>query len=165
MGHVKCLKLCQNKLFALSAFEIQQFPKVSPEDADTYKCFATNEYGRAVCPVLLNVIEGKIMLTPTFDDIFGVAVLYFDKDYDYSIMCTVGFSRTKELQKIQGKGEVWKHHLKRDNFRYVKFLSFFILLTFFKMCFCMLAFRSLFSHFKANVHQWGEKGFSCSKKN
>ncbi|XP_024658269.2 immunoglobulin-like and fibronectin type III domain-containing protein 1.1 isoform X1 [Maylandia zebra] len=34
-----------------------EFPKVSPEDADTYKCFATNEYGRAVCTVVLNVIE------------------------------------------------------------------------------------------------------------
>ncbi|XP_035760507.1 immunoglobulin-like and fibronectin type III domain-containing protein 1 isoform X3 [Neolamprologus brichardi] len=33
-----------------------EFPKVSPEDADTYKCFATNEYGRAVCTVVLNVI-------------------------------------------------------------------------------------------------------------
>ncbi|XP_036957614.1 immunoglobulin-like and fibronectin type III domain-containing protein 1 [Acanthopagrus latus] len=34
-----------------------EFPKVSPEDADTYKCFATNEHGRAVCTVVLNVIE------------------------------------------------------------------------------------------------------------
>ncbi|KAM6980872.1 immunoglobulin-like and fibronectin type III domain-containing protein 1.1 [Aplochiton taeniatus] len=34
-----------------------QFPKVAPEDADTYKCFATNEYGKAVCTVILNVIE------------------------------------------------------------------------------------------------------------
>lgn len=33
-----------------------EFPKVAPEDADTYKCFATNEYGRAVCTVVLNVI-------------------------------------------------------------------------------------------------------------
>lgn len=51
----------------MCAFKIQQFPKVSPEDADTYKCFATNEYGKAVCTVLLNVIEGKILLSPSFD--------------------------------------------------------------------------------------------------
>uniref|UniRef100_A0A3P8N811 Immunoglobulin like and fibronectin type III domain containing 1, tandem duplicate 1 n=1 Tax=Astatotilapia calliptera TaxID=8154 RepID=A0A3P8N811_ASTCA len=37
-----------------------EFPKVSPEDADTYKCFATNEYGRAVCTVVLNVIEDTV---------------------------------------------------------------------------------------------------------
>lgn len=48
----------------MCAFKIQQFPKVSPEDADTYKCFATNEYGKAVCTVLLNVIEGKIPALP-----------------------------------------------------------------------------------------------------
>lgn len=94
------------KLFASSAFKIQQFPKVSPEDADTYKCFATNEYGRAVCTVLLNVIEGKITLTPIFDGIFGVVVLYFDKRTMITqYLCTVGFSKSKEFQKPQGTGE------------------------------------------------------------
>jgi len=34
-------------------------PNVKPEQADTYKCFATNEYGQAVVTVVLNVIEGK----------------------------------------------------------------------------------------------------------
>uniref|UniRef100_A0A8C7C1U7 Immunoglobulin like and fibronectin type III domain containing 1, tandem duplicate 1 n=1 Tax=Oncorhynchus kisutch TaxID=8019 RepID=A0A8C7C1U7_ONCKI len=34
-----------------------QIPKVCAEDADTYKCFATNEYGKAVCTIQLNVIE------------------------------------------------------------------------------------------------------------
>ncbi|KAG7472123.1 hypothetical protein MATL_G00105240 [Megalops atlanticus] len=32
-------------------------PKVSGEEADTYKCFAINEYGKAVCTATLNVIE------------------------------------------------------------------------------------------------------------
>lgn len=32
---------------------------VKPEQADTYKCFAANEFGRAVVTVVLNVIEGK----------------------------------------------------------------------------------------------------------
>ncbi|CAB1353331.1 unnamed protein product [Coregonus sp. 'balchen'] len=32
---------------------------VQPEQADTYKCFAANEFGRAVVTVVLNVIEGK----------------------------------------------------------------------------------------------------------
>uniref|UniRef100_A0A8C4ZER8 Immunoglobulin-like and fibronectin type III domain-containing protein 1 n=1 Tax=Gadus morhua TaxID=8049 RepID=A0A8C4ZER8_GADMO len=30
---------------------------VSPAEADTYKCFAVNEYGRAICTATLNVIE------------------------------------------------------------------------------------------------------------
>lgn len=34
-------------------------PNVMPDQADTYKCFATNEYGQAIVTVVLNVIEGK----------------------------------------------------------------------------------------------------------
>lgn len=44
-----------------------KFPKVAPEDADTYKCFATNAYGRAVCTVVLNVIAGE---TPYYTLLF-----------------------------------------------------------------------------------------------
>uniref|UniRef100_A0A3Q2D280 Immunoglobulin-like and fibronectin type III domain-containing protein 1 n=1 Tax=Cyprinodon variegatus TaxID=28743 RepID=A0A3Q2D280_CYPVA len=33
---------------------------VKLDQADSYKCFATNEYGQAVCVVTLNVIEGRI---------------------------------------------------------------------------------------------------------
>ncbi|MED6249217.1 hypothetical protein ATANTOWER_011063 [Ataeniobius toweri] len=62
--------VCQQKYNEASNEHTLEFPKVAPEDADTYKCFATNEYGRAVCTVVLNIIE-------------------------------VGFSKTKELQKIQ----------------------------------------------------------------
>lgn len=36
-------------------------PNVAPDQADTYKCFATNEYGQAMVTVVLNVIEGKVM--------------------------------------------------------------------------------------------------------
>ncbi|XP_067116541.1 immunoglobulin-like and fibronectin type III domain-containing protein 1 [Osmerus mordax] len=34
-----------------------QMPNVAPDQADTYKCFATNDYGRAVVTAALNVIE------------------------------------------------------------------------------------------------------------
>uniref|UniRef100_A0A3P8U4T1 Immunoglobulin like and fibronectin type III domain containing 1, tandem duplicate 3 n=1 Tax=Amphiprion percula TaxID=161767 RepID=A0A3P8U4T1_AMPPE len=35
-----------------------QMPDVSPDQADTYKCFARNEYGKAVVTTTLNIIEG-----------------------------------------------------------------------------------------------------------
>ncbi len=38
---------------------ILQIPKVSCDEADTYKCYASNEYGKAVCTVVLNIIEGR----------------------------------------------------------------------------------------------------------
>lgn len=36
-----------------------QILSVSQDQADTYKCFATNEYGQAVCTANLNVKLGK----------------------------------------------------------------------------------------------------------
>uniref|UniRef100_A0A672ZHX7 Immunoglobulin like and fibronectin type III domain containing 1, tandem duplicate 2 n=1 Tax=Sphaeramia orbicularis TaxID=375764 RepID=A0A672ZHX7_9TELE len=38
---------------------ILEMPNVKPDQSDTYKCFATNEYGVAVCTVTLKVVEGK----------------------------------------------------------------------------------------------------------
>nr|XP_061786488.1 immunoglobulin-like and fibronectin type III domain-containing protein 1 [Nerophis lumbriciformis] len=48
-----------------------EFPKVAPEDADTYKCFATNDYGRAICTVLLNVIEVGFSKTKELQKTYG----------------------------------------------------------------------------------------------
>ncbi|XP_061582853.1 immunoglobulin-like and fibronectin type III domain-containing protein 1 [Cololabis saira] len=48
--------LCVQKYDEASHEHTLEFPKVAPDDADTYKCYATNEYGRAVCTVVLNVI-------------------------------------------------------------------------------------------------------------
>lgn len=42
-----------------------QMPNVVPDQADTYKCFATNEYGQAMVTVVLNVIEGELFLLMT----------------------------------------------------------------------------------------------------
>ncbi|XP_067442775.1 immunoglobulin-like and fibronectin type III domain-containing protein 1 isoform X1 [Thunnus thynnus] len=36
---------------------ILEMPDVKPEQADTYKCFATNEFGKAVCTATLTVFE------------------------------------------------------------------------------------------------------------
>lgn len=42
-----------------------QMPNVMPDQADTYKCFATNEYGQATVTVVLNVIEGGVFILMT----------------------------------------------------------------------------------------------------
>lgn len=91
-------------------FSFHQFPKVAPEDADTYKCYATNEYGRAVCTVLLNVIESKIDWK-SFSKSASINVISWHSCkitwyQDQLCLLTVGFSKTKELQKIQVEGEV-----------------------------------------------------------
>ncbi|XP_075881051.1 immunoglobulin-like and fibronectin type III domain-containing protein 1 [Nelusetta ayraudi] len=51
------LDVCTQKYDETSREHTIEFPKVTPEDADTYKCFAANEYGRAVCTAVLNVIK------------------------------------------------------------------------------------------------------------
>ncbi|KAM8914639.1 immunoglobulin-like and fibronectin type III domain-containing protein 1.1 isoform 2-T2 [Spinachia spinachia] len=58
--------MCLQKYDETSREHTLEFPKVAPEDADTYKCFATNEYGRAVCPVALNVIEVGFSMSKEF---------------------------------------------------------------------------------------------------
>ncbi|KAL7833028.1 hypothetical protein SRHO_G00300460 [Serrasalmus rhombeus] len=47
----------QNKYDPTSNEHTLEMPKVSGDEADTYKCYAINEYGKAVCTVVLNVIE------------------------------------------------------------------------------------------------------------
>uniref|UniRef100_A0A8C2L5L2 Immunoglobulin like and fibronectin type III domain containing 1, tandem duplicate 1 n=1 Tax=Cyprinus carpio TaxID=7962 RepID=A0A8C2L5L2_CYPCA len=47
----------QNKYDPTTNEHTLEIPQVSCDEADTYKCYATNEYGKAVCPVILNVIE------------------------------------------------------------------------------------------------------------
>ncbi|KAL7891625.1 hypothetical protein AOLI_G00011010 [Acnodon oligacanthus] len=47
----------QTKFDSVSREHTLEMPNISPEQADTYKCFATNEFGRASVTVMLNVIE------------------------------------------------------------------------------------------------------------
>uniref|UniRef100_A0A8D3A752 Immunoglobulin like and fibronectin type III domain containing 1, tandem duplicate 1 n=1 Tax=Scophthalmus maximus TaxID=52904 RepID=A0A8D3A752_SCOMX len=56
--------MCQQKYDEVSHEHTLEV-RITQEDADTYKCFATNEYGRAVCPVVLNVISGRILINAT----------------------------------------------------------------------------------------------------
>uniref|UniRef100_A0A3Q4H3P6 Immunoglobulin-like and fibronectin type III domain-containing protein 1-like n=1 Tax=Neolamprologus brichardi TaxID=32507 RepID=A0A3Q4H3P6_NEOBR len=47
---------------------ILEIHKVSVAETDTYKCFAANEYGKAVCTTTLTVTEGKTCPLNTFKD-------------------------------------------------------------------------------------------------
>lgn len=47
----------QTKFDPSSGEHTIEMPNVSPDQADTYKCFATNEFGKAMVTVMLNVIE------------------------------------------------------------------------------------------------------------
>uniref|UniRef100_A0AAY4BS72 Immunoglobulin like and fibronectin type III domain containing 1, tandem duplicate 3 n=1 Tax=Denticeps clupeoides TaxID=299321 RepID=A0AAY4BS72_9TELE len=46
-----------------------QMPDVGVDQAGTYKCFAENEYGKAVVTATLNIIEGKRSTTSLFNSI------------------------------------------------------------------------------------------------
>lgn len=45
--------------FGMAFYSILQIPRVDSDQADVYKCFAINSFGRAVCTAALNVIEGR----------------------------------------------------------------------------------------------------------
>uniref|UniRef100_A0A8C4DU18 Immunoglobulin like and fibronectin type III domain containing 1, tandem duplicate 4 n=1 Tax=Dicentrarchus labrax TaxID=13489 RepID=A0A8C4DU18_DICLA len=49
-----------------------EMPNVKPDQADTYKCFATNEFGQAIVTVVLNVIEGKDCLLSIDDKLIKI---------------------------------------------------------------------------------------------
>lgn len=66
-------------------------PNVSPEQADTYKCFATNEFGKASVTVILNVIEGTFhsQHSNSSPQTFVMCVIF----------CLVGFKKDKANQE------------------------------------------------------------------
>ena len=42
-----------------SSITFKQMPNVGADQADTYKCYAVNEFGKAVVTATLNIIEGE----------------------------------------------------------------------------------------------------------
>uniref|UniRef100_A0A3P8YW56 Immunoglobulin like and fibronectin type III domain containing 1, tandem duplicate 2 n=1 Tax=Esox lucius TaxID=8010 RepID=A0A3P8YW56_ESOLU len=57
-GDMSDTEKCQTKYDGATGEYSLEIPRVSEEDIDTYKCYATNKYGRAVCTAALNVIGG-----------------------------------------------------------------------------------------------------------
>ncbi|XP_060925114.1 immunoglobulin-like and fibronectin type III domain-containing protein 1 [Limanda limanda] len=56
-GDVSDTSRYQTKHDTVSNEHTFEMPNVMPDQADTYKCFAKNEYGQAIVTVVLNVIE------------------------------------------------------------------------------------------------------------
>ncbi|XP_062329256.1 immunoglobulin-like and fibronectin type III domain-containing protein 1 [Osmerus eperlanus] len=56
-GDVSDTSRYQTKYDPVANENIFEMANVKPDQADTYKCFATNEYGKAVVTVVLNVIQ------------------------------------------------------------------------------------------------------------
>ncbi|KTF94830.1 hypothetical protein cypCar_00014142, partial [Cyprinus carpio] len=56
-GEINDPQKFQNKYDPTTNEYTLEIPKVSGDEVDTYKCYASNEYGKAVCTVVLNVIE------------------------------------------------------------------------------------------------------------
>lgn len=80
-------------------------PNVGADQADTYKCYAVNEFGKAVVTAALNIIEGKYIFVTVFWHIhicilvlhlITAAVLFWDI---VILQILVGFKKSKALQE------------------------------------------------------------------
>lgn len=47
------------KFFFFFFYFFLQIPNVNSDQADTYKCFVINPFGKAICTAALNIIEGR----------------------------------------------------------------------------------------------------------
>ncbi|XP_041836596.1 immunoglobulin-like and fibronectin type III domain-containing protein 1 [Melanotaenia boesemani] len=70
---------------------ILEIPSVQLDQADTYKCFATNEYGKAICTVVLNVFEVGFKKKPQGDNGQG------SQDFRKMLKKTTVVKRKKQL--------------------------------------------------------------------
>ncbi|KAJ3602956.1 hypothetical protein NHX12_030700 [Muraenolepis orangiensis] len=100
---------CQQKYDEESEEHTIEFPKVAPEDADTYKCFATNEHGRAVCTVQLNVIEVGFNKNKELQRQQGEEPLEFRK-----ILKKRNPDGTREEKPMEPEEKVWEILLSAD---------------------------------------------------
>uniref|UniRef100_A0A672QL40 Immunoglobulin-like and fibronectin type III domain-containing protein 1 n=1 Tax=Sinocyclocheilus grahami TaxID=75366 RepID=A0A672QL40_SINGR len=108
-----------------------QMPNVGVDQADTYKCYASNEYGRAIVTVTLNVIEGQYKTSNNFeqmeerkdgevDEKFWELLLSADKK-DYERICAeYGVTDFRwMLKKLNEK----KKEIEEQQSQYIEHLS------------------------------------------
>ncbi|MEQ2252175.1 hypothetical protein ILYODFUR_019024 [Ilyodon furcidens] len=117
----------QRKYDESTGEHILEIHKLSAAEADTYKCYAVNEYGKAVCTTTLNVIDGSTnpedfrkllkkskVQTPggENDETFWNAMLSADKR-DYESICSaygvadlnMVLKKLEEKKKQKGKNK------------------------------------------------------------
>ncbi|XP_068598243.1 immunoglobulin-like and fibronectin type III domain-containing protein 1 isoform X2 [Brachionichthys hirsutus] len=101
--------LCVQKYDAESQEHTIEFPKVAPEDADTYKCFATNEYGRAICTVVLNIIKVGFSKSKELQKTQAEDVTDFRKKLKKR-----NFDGTRDGKPMEPEEKVWEILLSAD---------------------------------------------------
>ncbi|XP_030585427.1 immunoglobulin-like and fibronectin type III domain-containing protein 1 [Archocentrus centrarchus] len=101
--------VCMQKYDEATEEHTLEFPKVSPEDADTYKCYATNEYGRAICTVVLNVIEVGFSKTKELQKAQGEETVDFRKQLKKR-----NPDGTREEKPMEPEEKVWEILLSAD---------------------------------------------------
>ncbi|KAM9408165.1 immunoglobulin-like and fibronectin type III domain-containing protein 1.1 [Pholidichthys leucotaenia] len=107
--------VCEQKYDEASLEHTIEFPKVSPEDADTYKCYASNEYGRAICTVVLNVIEVGFSKAKELQKVLGEDSPDFRKKLKKR-----NPDGTREEKPIEPEVKVWEILLSADKKDYEK---------------------------------------------
>ncbi|XP_077385038.1 immunoglobulin-like and fibronectin type III domain-containing protein 1.1 isoform X2 [Festucalex cinctus] len=102
---------CRQNYSAASHEHSLEFPKVAPEDADTYKCYATNDYGRAVCTAVLNVIEVGFSKTKELQKTYGDEIPDFLRKKLKKRTSQVGAQDEKAMTPEE---KVWELLMKAD---------------------------------------------------
>ncbi|KAG7494799.1 immunoglobulin-like and fibronectin type III domain-containing protein 1 [Solea senegalensis] len=97
-GDVKDTEKYKTRYDARAREHILEIPNVKLAHADTYKCFATNEYGKAFCTATLNVTEGGLQKK-------GQAGNGQTQDFRKMLKKTVVVTRKKQLPP-QKEGEI-----------------------------------------------------------
>ncbi|XP_058488604.1 immunoglobulin-like and fibronectin type III domain-containing protein 1 [Solea solea] len=97
-GDVKDTEKYKTRYDARAREHILEIPNVKLAHADTYKCFATNEYGKAFCTAALNVTEGGLQKK-------GQAGNGQTQDFRSMLKKTVVVTRKKQLPP-QKEGEI-----------------------------------------------------------
>ncbi|XP_036386507.1 immunoglobulin-like and fibronectin type III domain-containing protein 1 [Megalops cyprinoides] len=89
-----------------------EMPRVSADEADTYKCYACNEFGKAVCTVVLNIIEVAFKRKKAMEEAQAAPTKDPTEFRKMLRKCTVGEKDDKKYGEIDEK--VWEILLSAD---------------------------------------------------
>ncbi|XP_007546994.1 immunoglobulin-like and fibronectin type III domain-containing protein 1 [Poecilia formosa] len=93
-----------------------QMPDVCADQADTYKCYARNEFGKAVVTVTLNVIEVGYKKSKAMKE-SRTAIRELPEDFKRNLRSTVDFE-LREEKKLEIDEQFWELLLSADKREY-----------------------------------------------